>query len=89
MQALTPITEEDYLARVAELFDKSKEDGLARAKQLWHSGALGKDEYPDNYVLPKLFLISYATRFKESWMPTGETVRKQFRKVVRKFEKFI
>lgn len=79
MPALTPITEEDYLTRVAELFEKSKEDGLARAKQLWHSGALGNDEYPDNYVLPKLFMISYASRFKEAWMPNGEKVRRRWR----------
>lgn len=89
MPALVPINEEDFLLRVEELFDKSKEDCLARAKQLWHSGAIDKEAFPDNYVLPKLVVTAYANIFKESWMPVGESTRKYFRKAIRNFQHFM
>jgi hypothetical protein len=83
------ITEEEFLNKVSELMDKTKKDALESAKSVFNSGAIDKDDktYEGTYVLPKLFIVAYATRMKYQWSPLSAYPK--YKKIVKNLEHFI
>ena len=81
------ITEEEFLNKVSELMDKTKKDALESAKSVFNSGAIDKEDFENTYLLPKIFLIAYATRLKYQWSPLS--AYPNHKKTVRNIEKFI
>jgi hypothetical protein len=82
-----PLTESQFLAMISELFDRSKESALKSAHELWNSGAIDKEQYENNYVLPKMFMVVYAGKMKGDWSRLGTTP--EMKKEIRNMEQFV
>jgi len=67
------VTEQQFLNKVSKLMDRTKEDAMESAKKLYHSGALDTGSIPDDYVIPKLFMIAYGSRVSSNWSPANLT----------------
>ena len=53
--------------------DTTKQAAMEKAKAVYHSGAIDKEIYEDNYILPKMFMTAFASHIKEMWHPLAPT----------------
>ncbi|MDD5048186.1 MAG: hypothetical protein PHH09_04590 [Methanoregulaceae archaeon] len=58
-----------FLDRVEELADEIHDDILKAARELLKTEAVDLEKYEDDFLLPKLFLTSYASRMYRHWSP--------------------
>jgi hypothetical protein len=86
------ISEEDFMQKVELLVEQTQKDAIIMARRLYRSGALDLDnpDYVDSYILPKLYMMAYASRMRDIWSPWGNRkMNPKLNREVKNMEKFL
>lgn len=61
------MTKRQYMSKIRQLIRTQNETILERAEQLWHSGAIEKSDFEDNFLLPKAVMNVLDKEAAEGW----------------------
>lgn len=78
------ISKDQFLNRLAELSDFTKVDIQEVAAKMVEEKRINLEDWDDNYVLPKLFLVVYSSRLKDIWSPL--TPSKEYHRMINELE---
>ena len=63
------MTEQQFKSKVNDLKDQINELIDNRIKKILQSGCIDLNDYPDNYILPRIFICSVAEEIKFQFKP--------------------
>lgn len=79
-------TEEDFIKKVSELMDTSKVEAIEKARQIYHSGCIDPEDFENDYILPKCFMVAFGKEMVSMWSPLS--AGKKIRAIIRNIERF-
>ncbi len=63
------MTKKEFSSNITELVQTTCEDMLARISKLVEANSLPLDDYPNDYLLPKMVMSALCTKMSQQWEP--------------------